>query len=152
MLPQIRKIYDVQLFVYVSLTTCHFASASNKKILCALTPPEFSVSSTEKNPTQIHQRHKCLSNVLSINYCTFLIIHFFWLIHMVIGLSYLLSFTSVGFGLIGKNANQQPPKRPKSAKISCRDHPEEKSTPPPPPSPTPSLLGSGMFIPFMLMV
>lgn len=72
MLPQIRKIFDAQLFVYVSLTTYHFASASNKRILCALIPPEFCLLHWEKlnpNPpkTQMSLQHT-VYKLLHISY------------------------------------------------------------------------------------
>lgn len=49
-LPQIRKIYDAQLFADVLLTTYHFTSVSNKKIICALIPPELSPSLRKNEP------------------------------------------------------------------------------------------------------
>jgi len=109
-LPQIRNICNAQLFAYVQLTTYHFTSVSNNKIVCALIPPEFSVFSTEKNQTQIHQTQMSLQHIvytlLHISYYPLLLAN----IHGHRPVCYLLNFTA-GLGLIGKNPNQQLKKR-----------------------------------------
>lgn len=67
-------------------------------------------------------------DILSINFCTFLIIYF-WITHRVISLSQLpLEFYFCWFGANRKKTRtNNPQKRWKRFEMSCRDHPEEKS-------------------------
>lgn len=88
LLPQIRKLYDTYLFAYVPMDT-YFISFLHQYLVEKLHLFDYNVILHffhSVKTTEIHQWHKRLSNIMSLNWFTFVIIFLFWLIHMVTGL------------------------------------------------------------------